>query len=76
MIPPTDTWPVEHLTGHHLQWVPPSSFIHQGKIPKISGREDVVQARGEEGEPKAATEWDTGVPIYMKEREKGGSTED
>lgn len=56
MIPPTDAWLVEHLTEHPLQWMSLSSANHQGKIPKISGREDVVQARGDEGEPKAATE--------------------
>lgn len=76
MIPPTDTWLVEHLTEQQLQWVLPSSAILQGNIPKVSGGEDLVQARGDEGEPKVATEWDTEVPIYMKEREKSGSTKD
>lgn len=76
MPPPTDPWPGEHLAVRAPpQWVSPSSATHQGKIPKASGR-DVVQPKGDEGEPQAATERDTGVPIHRKEREKSDSTED
>jgi len=76
MTPPTDPRPVEHLTVRApLQRVPSSSATHWGKIPKASGR-DLVQPKRDKGEPQDATEWDTEVPIHMKEREKSDSDED
>lgn len=54
---------------HPLQWAPPSSAFHKEKIPKASGREDLVQSKGDQGETQAATEQNTEGSIHTKEKE-------